>query len=190
MNPIEAIAALLCVVNVLLLVRRNIWNYPFGLAGVALYARVYFAVHLYSDALLQAFFFAIQLYGWWAWWRVGGNDHAVRVERLTPAARAAWIAQRAQLSVAWGSMMGHYTDAAFPMIDAAIAVASIAAQILLTRRCVENWVLWIAVDLASIALYAAKHLYPTVLLYAVFLVLSCMGLAEWLRVGRREAAAA
>lgn len=190
MDPLEATAALLGVVNILLLIRRSIWNYPFGLVMVALYARVFFVAHLYSDALLQGFFFAIQLYGWWAWRRAGGNDHAIAVERLTMAARAAWIALIALLSVAWGGMMGRYTDAAYPLVDAAVAVASIAAQILLARRCLENWVLWIAVDAVAIGLYAARHLYPTAALYALFMVLSGVGLAEWLRAERRALAPA
>lgn len=186
----EIVATLLGIANIALLVRRSIWNYPFGLAMVALYARVFADARLYSDAMLQVFFFAIQLYGWWAWWRAGGVDHAVSVKRLTVPARIAWISMIALTSLAWGAVMARYTDAAFPWIDAGVAIASIAAQLLLARRMVENWALWIVIDLVSIGLYLAKQLYLTAGLYVLFLLLSAIGLAEWIRAGRRAEVAA
>src|SRR5689334_20671067 len=98
---------------------------------VALYADIFFSAKLYSDALLQLFFFVTQLYGWWAWWRAGGAEHPITVERLTTAARVAWLVMIVCLTLAWGSFMRINTDAAFPWWDGGIAVASIAAQILL-----------------------------------------------------------
>src|SRR3546814_427665 len=74
MSPIEIAAFVLGVVNLVLLVRRSIWNYPFALAMVALYAQVFFAAKLYSDALLQIFFFVVNLYGWWQWRRSQAHE--------------------------------------------------------------------------------------------------------------------
>ena len=183
-NLPEAIAALLGLANIILLVRRSIWNYPFGLAMVALYADIFFSAKLYSDALLQLFFLATQVYGWWAWWRAGGAERPIAVERLTPAARIAWIVLILVLTLGWGGFMRSNTDAAFPLWDGGIAVASIAAQILLARRRIENWVLWILIDLAAIPLYAIKQLPLTAMLYALFLLLSVLGLRQWMRAER------
>ena len=190
MNALEILATLLGIANIILLVRRSIWNYPFGIAMVALYADIFFTAKLYSDALLQLFFFAIQVYGWWAWWRAGGGEHKVEVERLTGAARTAWIAMIALTSFAWGTMMHAYTDASFPWWDATVAMASIAAQILLARRMIENWVLWIAVDAMAIGLYLTKGLTLTAGLYFVFLLLCIFGLREWAAAERAERAEA
>ena len=189
-NALEILATLLGLANIVLLVRRSIWNYPFGIAMVALYADIFFTAKLYSDALLQLFFFAIQVYGWWAWWRAGGGEHKVEVERLTGAARTAWIAMIALTSFAWGTMMHAYTDASFPWWDATVAMASIAAQILLARRMIENWVLWIAVDAMAIGLYLTKGLTLTAGLYFVFLLLCIFGLREWAAAERAERAEA
>ena len=189
-NALEILATLLGIANIILLVRRSIWNYPFGIAMVALYADIFFTAKLYSDALLQLFFFAIQVYGWWAWWRAGGGEHKVEVERLTGAARTAWIAMIALTSFAWGTMMHAYTDASFPWWDATVAMASIAAQILLARRMIENWVLWIAVDAMAIGLYLAKGLTLTAGLYFVFLILCIFGLRQWAAAERAERAEA
>lgn len=187
MDRLELVAAVLGFANIVLLVRRSIWNYPFGLAMAAFYARIFFLEKLYSDAMLQLFFFAIQLYGWWAWWRAGGTEHRVEVVRLTGPARVAWVVMIAILGLAWGAMMYRYTDASFPWWDASVAVSSIAAQILLARRCIENWILWIAIDLGSIPLYLLKHLPFTAGLYLAFLILSVFGLREWALAGRAKA---
>lgn len=192
-NDIEAYleigATLLGLCNIVLLVRRNIWNYPVGMLMVALYGHIFFEAKLYSDAALQGFFFVIQGYGWWAWWRVGGVEHPVKVERMTPAARIAWVAMIAFVTLAWGAAMRAGTDASYPWWDGGIAVTSIAAQILLARRRIENWVLWILVDIAAIPLYAVKGLHATTILYGLFLLLSALGLREWHRAERVEARA-
>jgi nicotinamide mononucleotide transporter len=187
-DRLELLATALGLLNIVLLVRRSVWNFPFGLAMVALYARIFFAARLYSDALLQVFFFAIQLYGWWAWTRAAGGG-PVEVRRLTASARAVWAGGIVLLSLLWGAAMHLRTDAAFPWWDASIAVTSIAAQILLARRCIENWVLWILVDVAAIALFLVKGLVPTALLYLAFLILSAVGLRAWARAEHEQAGA-
>lgn len=182
MNGIEAIAAALGVVNVLLVVRRSLWNYPFGLAMVALYFFVFFDARLYSDALLQIFFFAVQLYGWWAWVRADrAADQHIVIERLTARKRAWWGGGIIAVAAVWGTAMASLTDAAAPHVDGAIAVASVAAQILQSRRKVECWWLWIAVDLAAIPLFLSRGLAVTAALYGIFLVLALLGLREWQR---------
>lgn len=186
-SPIEIAAFLLGVANVALVVRRSIWNYPFGLVMVTLYAFIFFEAKLYSDALLQIFFFIVQLYGWWNWVRAKAAAGEVPVERLTPAASAAWLGGCAAATAGWGALMHLYTDAAFPWWDASVAMMSIAAQILMARRAIENWWLWIAVDIDAIGLYAAKDLNLTALLYVIFLALSIWGLIDWRRAERRAA---
>ena len=187
LDPLETLATLLGLANIVLLVRRSIWNYPFGIAKNTHKAHNNNREKLYSDALLQVFFFVIQFYGWWAWWRAGGVDHKVDVMRLTGPARIAWIAVIALLSLGWGTMMHLHTDAFAPWWDASILVSSIAAQILLARRLIENWILWILIDIASIPLYLIKHLPDTAGLYFVFLIMCVLGLRQWSRAGREDA---
>jgi nicotinamide mononucleotide transporter len=187
MSAIEAVAALLGLVNVWLVVRRNVWNYPFGIVMVLLYARIFFETKLYSDALLQLFFLIVQLYGWWNWVRSRSRSGEVLVLRLGRGERLAWAAGCAAATLAWGAVMHARTDAAYPWWDASVAILSVAAQILLSRRFVENWWLWILVDLLAIGLYAAKDLWLTAGLYAVFLGLAIWGLIAWRRAGRTPA---
>jgi len=181
MTWLEWVAAGLGVINVALVVRRSVWNYPFGLAMVALYFFVFFEARLYSDALLQIFFFVVQIYGWMNWVQARGTTGEVPVGLLTWPVRAAWMAGTALVSLAWGLTMAHFTDALYPITDAFVAGFSISAQILMARRKVENWAIWILVDIVAVGLYFSRHLYPTSALYLLFLLLSVAGLIEWRR---------
>ena len=181
MGGIEIAAALLGVINVLLVVRRSVWNYPFGLAMVALYFFVFWEAKLYSDALLQIFFFLIQFYGWWAWVHADRVDHGVAVGWLDNRSRLRWVAGTAVAIAVWGMGMARYTDAVAPFADATVAGLSVSAQILQSFRRVESWVLWISVDILAIGLFTWRGLGVTAALYGLFLVLAVLGLVEWRR---------
>src|SRR6185369_4225836 len=112
MTWLEWVAAGLGVINVFLVVRRSVWNYPFGLAMVALYFFVFFQARLYSDALLQIFFFVVQLYGWVNWVRARNAAGEVPVAWLMPRARIYWLVGTALASLVWGLGMARYTNAA------------------------------------------------------------------------------
>ena len=184
MNSLEWVAAALGLVNIVLLVRRSIWNYPFGIAAVSLYFFVFRDAKLYSDAGLQLFFVVIQVYGWWNWSRARRHADALPVTTMSDAGRASWFIGTTVAALGWGWLMARYTDAAAPMVDAAIAVTSIAAQLLLALRRVENWVLWIAVDVTAIGLFLWRGLHATAALYALFLVLAVAGLRAWMAAHR------
>jgi nicotinamide mononucleotide transporter len=181
MTGIETIAAALILANLVLLARRSVSNFAFALAGVTLYAWIFWQAKLYSDALLQGFFFALNLYGWWSWSAVKAAQGDVVVERMTPQARALTLAVIAAATGGWGWLMHRFTDAAAPWLDAGVAMTSVAAQILLTRRKIENWVLWIAVNMMSILLYFSRGLDVTGLLYCAMLALSVWSLVAWRR---------
>ncbi|HEY6964868.1 MAG TPA: nicotinamide riboside transporter PnuC [Erythrobacter sp.] len=184
MNPLEIIAVALGLANVGLLVKRSIWNYPFGMAMVALYCVIFAETRLYGEAALQVFFFVVQGWGWWLWARAGGLAQSVEVTWMEWRARIAALVLVAASSIGIGWAMARFTDAALPYADATIAGASVVAQVLLAVRRVENWALWIAIDVLSVGVYINRALYLTAGLYAVFLVLAVMGLREWAKAAR------
>lgn len=183
---IEIIAVLLGIANITLLIRRSIWNYPFGIVMVTLYAWIFFEAKLYSDALLQPFFFVVQIYGWYYWLKGRGDDGLVVVRRLSRGQAIAYGAAAMVGISVWGTLMARFTDASFPYWDASILAFSIVAQFLLARRRLENWLVWIAVDLLAIGLYWTKDLYPTAALYFVFLVLATVGYFNWRRIYKKS----
>lgn len=190
MNWLEWVAAGLGVINVALVVRRSIWNYPFGLAMVSLYFVVFTEAKLYSDALLQVFFVVVQLYGWRNWVRARAEAGEVPVGLMTARERIGWGAATLAVSLAWGLAMARFTDAVAPVVDAGVAGFSVSAQLLMARRRIENWVVWIGVDIVAIGLYASRGLNWTAGLYGLFLILCLFGLRDWLRALRAQQATA
>ena len=184
MNPLEITAVLLGIANIVLLIRRSIWNYPVAIVMVLRYFEIFREARLYSDMGLQVFFVVVNLWGWSAWARAGGMGGPVAVERMRTGERIGWIAGVVVATALWGSAMAQWTDAAAPWWDAAVAMGSVAAQILLARRKIENWIGWIAVDVLAIGLYWSRGLELTAGLYVVFLILSIVGLFEWQRSER------
>ena len=188
MENLENLAATLGLINIVLVVRRSLWNYPFGIAMVSLYFFIFAEEKLYSDALLQIFFLVVQLYGWWNWTRGRDTSGGLIVKRLSRQALLCWIVVIAAATALWGWLMHSFTDAAFPWWDASVAMISIGAQILLSRRYIENWPFWVLVDAVAIGLYHSKGLEKTAILYAVFLIVAAWGWREWMLVGRAQRA--
>jgi nicotinamide mononucleotide transporter len=189
-RPIEMIAVFCGVVNVVLIIRRSIWNYPFGFLMVILYARIFFDYQLYSDALLQVYFFFIQFYGLYYWLKGRADDGRIIVEYLP---RKQYTFYLLVALVGWltlSYLMYRYTDASLPFWDGAIAALSVLAQFLLSRRHVESWYLWIVVDLLAIGLFYTKELEPTAALYGIFLVLATIGLVKWRKAAQTQIALA
>ena len=179
---LEYLAFAFGVVNVALIVRRSIWNYAFGIASVSAAFFVLVTARLFAEAGLQIFFVAVNLYGWVKWNEARKEAGTIVVLLLPAAQRMAWAVGIVVTGVALGWAMDRFTAAASPYPDALIATASIAAQILLALRRLENWVLWILVDLVAVPLYLSRGIEPLAWLYAIFLALSVAGLVTWWRV--------
>lgn len=181
MSSIEAVATGLGVLCVAFGVLRSVWTFPTAIGSVVLVGWVVWRERLYSDALLQLFFVAANLYGWWNWRRARAEAGEVLVEAMTAAERWRWSGVAVAATAGWGTAMHAWTSAAYPWWDAGTAVVSMIAQLLMAERKWENWVLWVAVDVALIPLYLAKGLTMFAALYVLYLALSIWGLIGWRR---------
>lgn len=169
--------------NIYLTVRQNIWSWAFGAVMVSLYIYIFYHAKLYSDAILNVFFLAMQFYGWYQWTR-GPVAHAVSLSPVTRLQRRGWaltIAGIAAGTAAIGTAMDRFTDAALPYPDAFTTMLSVIAQFLMTRKILDNWTLWIVADVIYVGMYTNRGLYLTTLLYAIFLTLCVKGYREWSR---------
>lgn len=185
-NPVEWVAVVFGIASVYLSVRENVWSWPTGIINVSLYVYIFLHAKLYADMGLQVFYVVISFYGWWNWLYGGENHSELHITRLSR--RMAMLLPVAGVigAVALGAFLHLTTDAALPYIDATLTVASLIAQYLMTKKVLENWIIWVAADVAYIGMYAYKDLYPTAFLYAVFLVLASMGWFEWKRTWERQ----
>ena len=167
-------------INVWLLAKQNIWNWPVGLANNALYVAVFLRSGLYGDAGLQLVYITLGVYGWWTWAHRGGGPE-LRVAR-TPRTAWAWMVP-ATIAAAFALrfFLRHYTDSTVPGWDGLTTALSLAAIYGQCRKYVESWWIWIAADLIYIPLYIYKNLWLTSGLYLVFLLLCIVGLRGWRR---------
>lgn len=184
LKVLEWVAAGLGLINIALLIFRSAWNFLFAILSVAIYVFIFFESRLYAESALQVFYVLANVWGWVLWRRAGGSA-PVPVRWLDWPSRVVWLTVTAALSLNLGWVMHRYTNAAMPFADSAIAGASAAAQLLLGLRRIENWAVWIAVDVAAVLLYINRGLYPTAGLYGGMLVMCLFGLKEWVEAERR-----
>jgi nicotinamide mononucleotide transporter len=182
---LELLAFVLALAMVACNLRVNPAGWPLAIASSLLYALLFADSRLYGEAGLQLFFIAIAGWGWWQWLRGRGDDgQALRVHRMTTTQR--WRAGAATLA-AWpllALLLARGTDSDVPWLDALPTVASVTGQLLLGRKLVETWPVWLAVNVFSVGLFAYKGLWLTALLYALFAVLSVVGWRAWSRMAR------
>lgn len=181
MNWIEAAATVFGMIAVWLIIRRNILCWPAGLIQVLLYIYIFLEAKLYSDMILHVIYVFLQIYGWYNWLQGGMDKSALKISVLS-GQLLRWISVSLLGTYVWGSLMGHFTDASVPYLDAFTTVVSLAAQWLMVQKKLESWLFWIAVDIVAIGVYWYKELYLTTGLYVVFLVMSIIGYYSWKQV--------
>ena len=181
MFSLELVAVILTLLAVILTLRQIIWCWPLGMISVALYAVVFYAVRLYADMGLQGLYFGLAAYGWWAWLH-GGEDHGELEVSLTSSRMRLWLLLAATLGgILLGQTLTRLTEASLPFMDSMLTSFSIAAQWMQTRKLLESWLVWLAVDVCYVGMFLYKELYLTAGLYTVFLVLAALGFAQWRR---------
>ncbi|MGD8818054.1 MAG: nicotinamide riboside transporter PnuC, partial [Acidobacteriota bacterium] len=139
----------------------------------------FFEARLYADMGLQGLYFALGVYGWWAWLH-GGEDHGeLRVRHAPRGLLLALVLGAAIAGLLMGLTLYRFTDASLPFLDSTLTWGSIAAQYLQARKLLENWLLWIVVDVVYVGMFVYLGLFLTAALFAGFLVLALMGLSSW-----------
>ena len=163
-------------------IREIHWGWPLAIVSSLMYFALFWRSKLYGDASLQIFFVVVAFWGWYQWLRGHRADGtSLHVARLTRRGLALTVAVCALLWPTTGLFLKSYTDTDVPWWDAFPTAVSLVGQFLLGRKYIENWVVWIAVNLVSVGLFAYKALWLTVGLYGVFIVLSVIGWRAWQR---------
>jgi nicotinamide mononucleotide transporter len=177
----EVLAVVTGIISVYLSTRENIWSWPTALVNVSLYFVVFYETKLYADMGLQVVYFVLSLYGWYEWLYGGENRTELHVSRASRTLGVRLFAIGLASTALLGTVLARFTDAALPYVDSATASTSLVAQWMMTRKILENWAVWVAVDVVYIGMFIYKGLYLTTLLYTVFLVLAIMGYVQWKR---------
>jgi nicotinamide mononucleotide transporter len=177
---IEIIAAVLAVVYLLLAIRQRIECWAAAFVSSCLYVWVLFGAHLYMESVLNAFYAAMAVYGFWQWGQ-GRGGTALAVCRW-PIARH-WGALLGIIALSWVSsyFLRRFTPAAWPFADSMVTWSSVFATFLVARKVFENWHWWLVIDTVSLCLYFTRRLYLTMLLFILYVALSVIGLRQWRR---------
>ena len=180
-NRLEVLAVGFGTVSVWLSVRQNIWSWPTAIVNVLLYVLVFRREKLYADMGLQVIYAILSVYGWYEWLHGGTNRTELKVSRWSLPLMGVLAVVAALGTWQLGRFFATHTDAAFPYLDSGLTMTSLVAQYLMTRKVLENWLIWIAADVVYVGLFVYKGLRLTAGLYIVFLVLAAIGYRQWRR---------
>jgi nicotinamide mononucleotide transporter len=190
---LEIVACVLSLAMVWANMRVNMLGWPLAIASSLLYGLLFANSKLYGEASLQLVFVVLALWGWWSWWQ--GRTHAQTGQAGQVPLQVRWMSARQRvmagaLTLACWPLLGLWlqraTDSDVPFFDALPTVASVCGQILLGRKFIDNWPVWLAVNVVSVGLFAYKGLWLTAMLYGVFALLSCWGWRAWQMRAARE----
>jgi nicotinamide mononucleotide transporter len=166
--------------SVWLVVKGNIWTWPVGIANNVFFALLFWDARLYGDMALQGLYVVLNALGLWFWLRRDGAGRRPQIGRVHPLEAAALLALA--VPVTWAPMVYlRHIHGSAPFLDALTTCGSIVATYLLARKLIESWFVWIAVDVVYVPLYLSRELVLTAVLYAGFLLMCVLGLAEWRR---------
>jgi nicotinamide mononucleotide transporter len=175
---------------VYLAAKENIWNWPIAILSVTTYIYIFYNAQLYGDTFLQVYFLATCIYGWYYW--TYGKSKNTKADRPVSSLKTKEWLIIAVLQIVLFLVGGYYldtkTDTDVPYIDAFCTVGSLIAQYLLTRKIIENWIIWIVVDIIYIPLYIHKDLLATAVLYFIFLFIAAKGYMDWKKSLQKELA--
>ena len=163
-------------------IREIHWGWPLAITSSLMYFALFWRDRLYGEAALQVFFVVVALWGWFQWLRGARADgSALQVARLTRNGVISAVLAGTALWPVTGLFLKTFTDTDVPWWDAFPTALSLVGQFLLGRKFIENWGVWIIVNVVSVALFIHKGLWLTAALYTVFIALSLVGWRAWQR---------
>lgn len=184
--PLEVAANVVTTASIVLAGRNNIHSWWLGIVGCVLFALLFYRVNLYADMMLQVFFIVTCVLGWMQWLRGAAGQPL-------PISRASWQSLGWMLpagivaTLAYGTLLGTFTNAYAPFVDSAVLAFSVIAQLLLMQRRLETWPFWLLVNAISVPLYVSRDLTLTSVLYAAYFINALVSWVWW-RIQMRRAA--
>jgi len=180
-NPLEVTGVITGILCVYLAAKNIIWNWPFAIVSVSVYIVIFFKAKLYADMGLQFYFLAMNIYGWYFWSRKPRSAEKVPVIKINPKETLFSVIGIILFTAVLGFLLKHGTDASFPFIDSFCTACSLVAQVLLARKVLENWLIWVFVDVIYVIVYTAKNLHLTAGMYALYFMIAALGYWDWRR---------
>ena len=181
-NWLEIVGTIVGLVYLYLEYKASIYLWIASVIMPAIYLVVFYDAGLYADTAINIYYLIIALYGWFAW-RYGSEQKSELP--ITHASTKVWVAMAATYIVAqllFSAVLIYLTDSDVPLFNGATAALSVVGMWMLARKYIEQWIVWIVVDILSAALYLYKGLEPTAVLYILYAVIAIFGYRKWKRL--------
>lgn len=179
---VEILGVVFSLLYLLFSIRQNILLWPAGMISAILYMVVFFQSKFYADMGLNAYYFFISIYGWIVWSRgKSGGGEGLQITRIALKQGLILALITALAFAGIGIILDHFTDSPLPYWDAFTTALSFTATWMLARKILEHWILWLIIDVVSMALYLYRGLYPTLLLFGVYSIMAVVGFIQWRR---------
>jgi nicotinamide mononucleotide transporter len=173
----EIVAVITAILYLILAAKENIWCWFFGFVSTAIYVYLFYDVALLSESVLNIYYMAMAVYGWYQWQNI--NQHqSVKIHKWKVKRHLAIVSVTLLLVYPVGSLM-KILGASFPYLDALVALLAVVATFMTARKIFENWYYWLLVDSVSIYLFWSKQMYLTALLFVIYIVLIFFGIVSW-----------
>ena len=187
-NPpwLEITANLVNLASIALATRNSVHTWWTGIIGCMLFGALFASSRLYADVTLQLFFIATSLVGWWQWRHHRGKIEERPITRTAPREFAITLPLGALAALGYGWLLHRFTDAYAPFLDSLVLALSVAAQLLLMRRKLENWLFWFATNSLAVPLFASRDLWLTAFFYTLFWLNAPLGFFRWRREFRLQ----
>ena len=179
-NLLETSGVTTGILCVYLAAKNRIWSWPFAIVSVIIYIFIFWNSKLYADMGLQVYFLIMNFYGWYFWSQRNENEKTP-VSSITAREVIYSIIGIIGFTVGLGFFLYKGTDASFPFLDSFCTACSIVAQVFLARKVMENWLIWIFVDVIYVGVFMVKDLHLTAGMYALYIYIAAMGYIEWRR---------
>jgi len=182
---VELIGTLFGLISVYFATRANILTWATGIVNEFFLFLLFFQVQLYADMILQIYFFVITLFGWYNWKHKPKKNSITTTNFKTRVFIVFTIITGTLVTGFFFANIHLYFPqyfkiaASFPYADSFVMVSSIIATVLLAKKKIETWYLWILVDIISICLFFKKGIVFLGIEYFIFLGLVTYGLLNW-----------
>ena len=178
-NWFEIVASILAIAYLILAMLQDKRCWVAWIISSLMYFFVMYSANLYMEALLQIFYIFIGLYGLYQWRFKADKKDVLKITTWSVKNHLIVISALVFLTSLSGYILMIYTAAASPFIDAFTTWGAIAASYLVAKKILENWFYWFVIDFVSVFLFISRELYPTALLFLVYLVLVVFGYSAW-----------
>ena len=188
MSGWELLAVVLAIAYLLLAVRQSRWCWVAAFISTAIFTVLFWNVQLLMQSLLNGYYMAMAVYGWWHWQHGSGEDGELPITRWRWQQHALALSAIVACAAVSGYLLSRHTEAAWPYLDSLVTWGAVITTFMVARKVLDNWAYWMVINSLAVFLFVDRGMALTALLHISYLVISVFGWMRWQRDYRRQSA--